>query len=374
MKKQILISGASIAGFSAAYWMSILGYEVTIIEIAGSPRTGGSPVDVRGAALDVAKRMGIFERLKAKRLDMVSVKFKNSEDVTEGSILLKHVGAQRPDDDIEIGRNDLVNVLHSAVKTQVSILFNNSIKSISQNGGNVTVTFTNSKEVRNFDLIIGCDGLHSNVRKLVFGKEAEYVHFLGQYFSIARINKQLIKANTGQLYNVPEKACTLYAYNGATDIIFAFLSDEEITYDYRNTEEQKRIITERFKGEGWRTGELLEELKQSDSFYFDKLSQVKMPTWAKGRVVLVGDAGYCASPASGMGASLSLIGAAALADALVEAEHDLPEAFKKYDQALRLFVEEVQASALIGLGFLVPKTQEAIKARNAMKALVTNNK
>jgi 2-polyprenyl-6-methoxyphenol hydroxylase-like FAD-dependent oxidoreductase len=372
MKKQVLISGASIAGFSAAYWMCGLGYEVTILEIAGCPRTGGSPVDVRGAALDVAKRMGIFEQLKARRLEMSSVEFKNSDDVTEGSMLLKHVGAQQPDDDIEIGRNDLVDVLHNAVRSQVKFLFKDSIKSLSQNNENIMVTFTNSYETRIFDLLIGCDGLHSNVRKLVFGKETDYVHYLGQYFSISGVNKQLIKDSTGQLYNVPGKACTLYAYNGKTDVIFAFLSEKEIAYDYRDIKEQKRIIIERFEGGSWRTGELLEEMKQAESFYFDKLCQVKMPAWTKGRVVLVGDAGYCASPASGMGASLSLVGAAALADALMEADGDLLIAFKKYNHALRPFVEELQATALIGLEFLVPKTKEAIKARNAQKAVITS--
>lgn len=373
MKKKVLISGASIAGLSAAYWMIELGYEVTIVEIAGGPRTGGSPIDVRGAALDVAKRMGVFEQFKNRRLEMNLVEFKNGDDVTEGSMLLKHIGAQRPDDDIEIGRNDLVEVLYNAVRSQVSVLFNNSIKCISQNSGNVTVAFTNSDKVHDFDLVIGCDGLHSNVRKLVFGKEADYVHFLGQYFSIAGIDKQLIKANTGQMHNVPGKACALYAYHNKTDVIFAFLSDEEIAYDYRDTEKQKRIIMERFKGESWRTTVLLEEIKQADNFYFDQLCQVKMPVWTKGNAVLVGDAGYCASPASGMGASLSLVGAATLADALLEADHDLPRAFEKYHQVLRPYVEEIQATALIGLNFLVPATEAAIQARNAQKVVITSN-
>jgi 2-polyprenyl-6-methoxyphenol hydroxylase-like FAD-dependent oxidoreductase len=122
---------------------------------------------------------------------------------------------------------------------------------------------------------------------------------------------------------------------------------------------------------GWRTGELLEEIEKATDFYFDKLCQVKMASWTKGRVVLVGDAGYCASPASGMGASLSLIGAAALADALVESENDLEKAFEKYNQSLRSFVEEIQATALIGSQFLVPRTEEEIKLRNAQKAVIT---
>jgi 2-polyprenyl-6-methoxyphenol hydroxylase-like FAD-dependent oxidoreductase len=249
MKKNVLISGASIAGFSTAFWMSKLGYRVTIVEIAHQPRIGGSPIDVRGIALDVSKRMGIFEKLKEKRLEMETIEFKDDNDATQGSMLLKNVGAQRPDDDIEISRNDLVNVLYQAIEEDVEFLFNNSIKNIEHAEKDVAVTFASDNEVRRFDLVIGCDGLHSNVRRIVFGAEAEFVHFLRQYFSIAGVNRQLIKANTGQVYNVPGKACTLYAYSGKTDVIFAFTSENEIPYNYRDIGQQKQIIIDTFAHE-----------------------------------------------------------------------------------------------------------------------------
>jgi 2-polyprenyl-6-methoxyphenol hydroxylase-like FAD-dependent oxidoreductase len=353
MKKSVLISGASIAGLSTAFWMSKLGYQVTIVEIADQPRIGGSPVDVRGIALDVSKRMGIFEKLKERRLEMDTIEFKDVNDVTQGSMLLKNVGAQRPDEDIEISRNDLVTVLYQAIEDNVEFQFNDSIENLEQTENNVIVTFT----VRRFDLVIGCDGLHSNVRRLIFGPEAEFVHFLGQYFSIAGVNGQLIKPNTGQMYNVPGKACTLYAYNGKTDVIFAFLAENEIPYNYRDTEQQKQIIIDAFDKEGWRTNEFLEE--------------IKMTSWTKGKIALVGDSGYCASPASGMGASLSMIGAAALADALVEAEYDIEKAFKQYNQSLRPFIEEIQATASIGSQFLIPRSAEDIKIRNGQNSIIT---
>jgi 2-polyprenyl-6-methoxyphenol hydroxylase-like FAD-dependent oxidoreductase len=371
MKKSVLISGASIAGLSTAFWMSKLGYQVTIVEIADQPRIGGSPVDVRGIALDVSKRMGIFEKLKERRLEMDTIEFKDVNDVTQGSMLLKNVGAQRPDEDIEISRNDLVTVLYQAIEDNVEFQFNDSIENLEQTENNVIVTFTNDPDVRRFDLVIGCDGLHSNVRRLIFGPEAEFVHFLGQYFSIAGVNGQLIKPNTGQMYNVPGKACTLYAYNGKTDVIFAFLAENEIPYNYRDTEQQKQIIIDAFDKEGWRTNEFLEEIKKADNFYFDKLCQVKMTSWTKGKIALVGDSGYCASPASGMGASLSMIGAAALADALVEAEYDIEKAFKQYNQSLRPFIEEIQATASIGSQFLIPRSAEDIKIRNGQNSIIT---
>jgi 2-polyprenyl-6-methoxyphenol hydroxylase-like FAD-dependent oxidoreductase len=164
---------------------------------------------------------------------------------------------------------------------------------------------------------------------------------------------------------VPDKAIMLNAYNNKTDIIFCFNSDEEIPYDYRDEAQQRKIILEAFAGQSWRTAELLEEVQQSKSFYFDKFCQIKMPSWTKGRVALVGDAGYCASPAAGMGASLSVSGAGALADALLKHQGNFELAFHDYNQNLRPFIEEVQAIAELNVREnFIPRTEEAIRKRN----------
>jgi 2-polyprenyl-6-methoxyphenol hydroxylase-like FAD-dependent oxidoreductase len=218
---------------------------------------------------------------------------------------------------------------------------------------------------RVFDQVIGCDGIHSGVRKIWFGQEEEYSHFLGAYSSITIVNKLLVKQKTMQMYNVPGKAVMLNAYNNKTDIIFCFLSENEIPYDYRDIEQQRAIIMEQFSGLGWRTPALLEELESSDNFYFDKFCQIKMPCWTKGRVALVGDAGYCASPAAGRGASLSIEGAAALADALKKYHGDFESAFQEYNKKLRPFIEEVQATAEFNVREnFIPATEEAIRKRN----------
>jgi len=157
----------------------------------------------------------------------------------------------------------------------------------------------------------------------------------------------------------------LNAYNNKTDIVLCFSSEQEIAYDYRNEEQQREIILEQFDKTGWRTPELLEELKQSKTFYFDKLCQMKMPLWTKGRVALVGDAGYCASPAAGRGGSLAIDGAAALADAFQKCQGDFENAFLKYNSSFRPFIEEVQADVVnFGLEILIPKTEESIRKRN----------
>jgi 2-polyprenyl-6-methoxyphenol hydroxylase-like FAD-dependent oxidoreductase len=157
----------------------------------------------------------------------------------------------------------------------------------------------------------------------------------------------------------------LNAYNNKTDIVLCFCSEKEISYDYRNVEQQRKIIIEQFEGEGWRTAELLEEVKNSKNFYFDKLCQVKMTSWTKGRVALVGDAGYCPSPAAGMGGSLAIDGASALADAMRKHNGNFELAFQDYNHYFRPFIEEVQADAVrVGLEQLILRTEEAIHKRN----------
>jgi 2-polyprenyl-6-methoxyphenol hydroxylase-like FAD-dependent oxidoreductase len=167
------------------------------------------------------------------------------------------------------------------------------------------------------------------------------------------------------MHNVPDKGIMLNAYNNKTDIIFCFYAENEIPYDYRDINGQREIMLKAFEGQGWRTAELLEEIKQADNFYFDKFCQIKMSAWTKGRVALVGDAAWCASPAAGMGASLAMIGAAALADNLEKfaGDHDL--AFNAYSKDLHPYMQEVQTTAESNVKeSFVLRTEEAIRNRN----------
>jgi len=362
--KKVLISGASIAGFSAAWWMNKIGYQVTVVELANEPRVAGGAVNIEGNAIEAAKRMGIFEQLKANRLNVELIEFKNAENITEGSMVIPGEITELPDDEIEIERDKFIGILYEDLKKDVEFIFNNNVTNLTEAEAHITVAFKNGPE-RSFDIVLGCDGSHSGVRKIWFGPEQDYAHFLQAYFSITIINKLLVKQKTMQMFNVPDKGVMLNAYKNKTDIIFCFYSEDEIPYDYRNNEQQRNIILNQFNGMGWRAPELLEEIKLSEDFYFDKFCQIKMPSWTKGRVALVGDAGYCASPAAGRGASLSVIGAAALADALQKHNGNFELAFADYNKDLRQFIEEVQATAQFNVREnFIPRTEEAIQKRN----------
>jgi len=366
--KKVLVSGASIAGLSMAYWLANQGYHVTVVEQASGPRLGGAAINIQGDALASAKQMGIFEQLKAHRLPPMQLEFKTADDITLNPPSLPEETATPSDDNIEeveIERDKLVTILLDALPNGVDFLFNDRITGLNETADAVHVTFKQGAG-RAFDLVFGCDGLHSGVRQLWFGPESEYAYFLKHYASLTIVNRLLLAQDTGQLYNTPGKGVLLNAYNGKTDIIFWFYSENELPYDYRDTAQQREIVLQQFAGQGWRTDELLAEVKEAGVSYFDKFSQIKMPSWTKGRVALVGDAGYCASPAAGVGASLAMAGAAAVAEALATHDGNFDAAFQEYNHTLRPFIEEVQATAAMMLNtFFVPKTEEAICERNA---------
>lgn len=366
-KKKVLVSGASMAGLSTAWWLNKLGYKVTVVEIADQPRTAGAAVDIKGPAADAARRMGIYEEIQSNRLHLELIEFKNTDDITESSVVLTQDSGIElpPDNDIEIERDKFVHILYSKLKNEVEFIFNNSITGLNETKENIEVTFKDGSH-STYELVLGCDGIHSGVRKIWFGNENEYSHFLNAYFATTILNKPVIKQKTMQMYNVPDKSIMLNAYNNKTDIIFCFNTEEEIPYNFRDKEQQKKIILAQFDQVGWRSAGLLEEVKNAQNFYFDKFCQIKMPSWTKGRVALVGDAGYCASPAAGMGASLAVNGATVLADALQKHNGNFESAFQDYNKNLRPFIEQVQATAALNLreNFIL-RTEEAIRQRNA---------
>lgn len=368
-EKRVLISGASFAGLSTAYWMNKLGYNVTVIEIAKSLKKGGTPVNIMENTIDIVKRMGLFDQIQANKITMEMMEFKNSDDVTERFSHIQIDKEQHAEEEYEIERDVLLNIMFEAIKDDVEFIFDDSIASLKEENNGIEVAFKGGQD-RSFDLVFGCDGIHSAVRKYWFGEEAEFSHFLQTYFSITIVDKLLIPENTTQMYNEPGKMIMLNAYNNKTDIVLCFFSEQEISYDYRDEEEQRHIILSQFSGTGWRTPELLEEVKNSKTFYFDKLCQMKMPSWTKGRVALVGDAGYCASPAAGRGGSLAIDGAAALADAFQKCHNNFELAFQEYNESFRPFIEEVQADVInFGLEVLIPRTEEAIRERNKQEKI-----
>ena len=363
--KSVLICGASFAGLASAYWMRRLGYAVTVVELAQSVKKGGTPVDIKERTVDVVKRMGLYEQVVAHKLSKNSTAFIGSGGETLMIKMEEAVGEGDDEEHYEIERDTLLDLLQAKLGSGVHWMFGDSVASLADGRDSVEVGFRSGQR-RSFDLVLGCDGQHSVVRRLTFGDEAQYSHFLRAYFSITIVDQLLIERDTCQLYNEPSRMLMLNAYKGKTDICFIFGADSELSYDYHDEAQQRRLVEERFKSVGWRGPELLAEVQRAKGFYFDKLSQIHMPAWSKGRVALVGDAGYCPSPAAGRGGSVALDGAAALGEAFEKCGGDYRAAFEEYDRSFRPFIEQLQAQVVeFSMDMLLPRTEEALARRNA---------
>ena len=362
-KGRILISGASFAGLATAFWMAKLGYSVTIVEVSAGLKRGGTPVNIEEGTIEIAKRMGLLDQIAANRIKTDLMEFKDADDVTARSMAFLNEEAQP--EGYEVERDFLLHLMFAAVEPNVDVVFDESITAIEETEREVVVSFKRGG-ARAFDLLFGCDGIHSVVRALCFGEEANFVRFLEAYFSITIVDRLLIAADTTQLYNEPGRAVMVKTYNNKTDIVLCFSSEHELPYDYRDEAQQRAIIAEQFAASAWKTPALLAEVAKSKTFYFDKLCQVRMPSWSKGRVALVGDAAYCASPAAGRGGSLAIDGAAALGDAFAQFPNEFARAFQAYEEAFRPFIEDVQDKVVsFGVAFLIPRTEEAIRERNS---------
>ncbi|WP_433186002.1 FAD-dependent monooxygenase [Actinoallomurus sp. CA-150999] len=349
MNERILISGASIAGLTLAHWLARYGFRPTVIERAPGLRAGGNGVDVRGQAVDVVERMGLMPDVRAAAADVHGMKFVDADDRAIARI------DTRDADAIEIMRGDLVALLHE--KTDAEYLYGDSIRHLEQDDDGVTVAFDHA-DTRRFDLVIGADGMHSTVRRLAFGPEERFVRHRDHYFAFANADASLGENRWVTLHNpVPGKMTGVYrSGNHAQAKAYFIFRSEPLAYDHRDIEQHKRLVGEAFAGESsWRTEELLASALADPEFYFDALSQVRMDSWSAGRVALVGDAAWCASPASGAGAELALVGAYRLAGELAAAGGDHLIAFPRYDDAHRPLVDKKQQ---IGpnVRLMVPKT------------------
>jgi 2-polyprenyl-6-methoxyphenol hydroxylase-like FAD-dependent oxidoreductase len=194
-----------------------------------------------------------------------------------------------------------------------------------------------------FDMVIGADGLHSNVRGLVFGEESRFIKHLGSYISFFSTDHHMDLDRWELMHTMPGKSVCLYrAGNDPIAKAWFIFSSEELDYDRRDLDRQRRILAEKFAGEGWEIPRLIESMNSSPDFYFDSMAQIHMDSWSKGRTALVGDAGYCASPASGQGTALALVGAYVLAGEIMAAEGDHTVAFPGYERKMREFVRKNQ--------------------------------
>jgi 2-polyprenyl-6-methoxyphenol hydroxylase-like FAD-dependent oxidoreductase len=249
----------------------------------------------------------------------------------------------RQGDDMEIMRGDLADIFYRATVEGCEYIFGDSIRSIEEVANGVTVYFEHGQP-RVFDLVIGADGLHSNVRSLVFGDESQFIKDLGGfYFSIFSVPNSLRLDRWELFYVKVNRVTNLYSIRNGKDAKALFVFNAaDLVYDSRDQQAQKAILRKVYGGLKWEVPALLSAMEAASDFYLDAINQIKMPTWHRGRCMLLGDAACAPSLASGQGTSMAIVGAYVLAGELFAAHGDHRVAFPAYESAVRGFMEKNQ--------------------------------
>ncbi|SMC84037.1 FAD-dependent monooxygenase [Lentzea albidocapillata] len=347
---RILVSGASIAGPVLAYWLVRHGHEVTVVERSPVLRkTGGHAVDLFKPAMDISERMGVLPRIEALATGTTRLTYLREGTRKPISADVAKLFAAASDRHVEVMRDDLSEIYYDATRADVEYVFGDSITSIGDE-----VAFEVGAP-RRFDLVIGADGLHSNVRRLVFGEVGKT--FVGAYLAVLSVPRDLGVAGEMAGHIGPGRTAAVYGARHLDDARAVFLfRSPELSYHHRDVPRQKQLLREAFAGlhrevDGW-----LEYLDGDGAFYFDSITQLREDTWSRGRVALVGDAGYCPGPAVGGSTSLAVLGAYVLAGELSTGV-DYQAAFARYEDEMRDIVHASRAFALGTAKTLIPSTR-----------------
>jgi 2-polyprenyl-6-methoxyphenol hydroxylase-like FAD-dependent oxidoreductase len=369
-KPSILISGAGIAGSVCAFFLSRAGLRTTVIERSPSLRTAGQQIDIRGAALQIVQRMGLEEAVRSKTTKEAGLALVdgNGKRLAEFPVDKRGMSFIA---EIEIVRGELARIFYEASKEGTEYVFGDHVTALRQGSDKVSVTFANGPE-REFDLVIGADGMGSKIRRLVFPDEKP-MKPLGQYTSFFTIPYKKEDGTFAQWYNAPGGRCVLLRPDnvGATRAYLSIMSSKPAGYYKLSILEQKQMFRDMFEDAGWEALRVLEGMDKADDFYMQEIAQVKMEKWSKGRVVLLGDAGYCPSPISGMGTSLAIVGAYVLAGEIVACKGDWGKGLRAYEEKMMPFVAKAQDLPPGAPAIANPQTQTGIRVMNAVVGFVS---
>lgn len=366
---RVLISGSSIAGPACAFWLHRAGAEVTIVEKSRGPRPGGHAVDVRGVARQVVEWMGIREAIRARQVDERGWVLVDRRNRSMGRMPAEAFGGEGIIAEIEIARGDLAEVLRDATEGYADYRYGDRVTTLTQDARGVDVTFASGSKER-YDLVLGADGVHSGIRGLAFGPDDDYVRYLGLYAAYFTATDPGDLDNWYLMYNEPGIVAGLRPERGGTAKAHLGFREPLARYERLTRDEERRVITERLAGAGWKVPELLAQMPAAPDFFFDSLNQVHVKRWWRGRVALVGDAGYCGSPLAGLGTSMSLVGAYVLAGELAAAG-DPERAFASYQRIMSDYVAEGLKLPPGGAAGMAPNSRLFIQARARTMGMMT---
>lgn len=364
---RIGINGCGIAGPTLAYWLQHDGHEPVLFEKAPALRTGGYVIDFWGIGYDIAERMGVLDRLHERGYRFEEVRMVDDDGAVNARMSVEALAQMTGGRFVSIPRGDIARTLYEACG-DVDTRFGRHFTALEEKPDGVEVTLDDGS-TEQFDLVIGADGLHSAVRRLMFG-DVDVEHDLGACVAAFRLKGyERRDENTYVMHNVPERQVARVALRN-DETLFLFVCRSSLVETMPTAvPEIRATLHDVFGGMGWEVDEILAKLNDGEDLYFDRVSQIRLGGWTKGRTALVGDAAACVSFLAGEGTGLAMAEAYVLAGELHRAEGDHEVAFRRYEERLSGFLADKQKSATRMLGFFVPKSQLGVKARDWMVSL-----
>ncbi len=366
--KKVLISGASIAGLTLAYWLIEYGFEVTVVEKNQELRLGGQNIDVKGPAWEIIRRMKLDKKVVAATTTEMGIRFVTTHNKTVAEFPKDNPLSMTQE--IEILRGDLVELMYQPIKDKVAFLFANQITKINETSSMLEISFQCGKKAA-YSLLLIAEGIGSHTRKLVFGKSVNF-KYLGLYSAYLTIEKARSDTRWARWCNTERGIVFLIRpdNHGKTRACIFFRSPER-GYEKLSTEQQKRVLIDKIKGVGWESERIAKEIETTDDLYFERVSQVKAKSWYKGRVAMTGDAAYCPTPISGKGTDAAISGAYILAGELATAESH-GQAFSNYQALMRPYINNIQKRPPGVPSFVYPTSKIGVAIINSIFSIVAS--
>lgn len=368
---KIAISGAGIAGATLAYWLRRAGHEPVLIERAPALRTGGYIMDFWGVGYSVADRMGILPAVRQAGYQVEEVRFLADDGRRVAGFAVDALRDLTRGRMTSVARGDLASEIYRAIEGRVETLFDDQISAIHEHDDGVQIVME-SGGTRDVDLLVGADGLRSRVRELAFGPQDRFEKDLGYRFAVFESAGYAPRdENVYVLHAAASRQIGRFALrDGRTLFLLVFGSERANGVEPTGSAEVRALLRTIFADAGWETDRILAAMDTTDDLYFDRVSQIRMPSWRRGRIALVGDAAMAVSFLAGEGAGLAMTGAYVLAGEIARATGDYEQAFAAYEARLRPFIEGKQQTAESFASTFVPQTEFGIWLRNQATRLM----
>jgi 2-polyprenyl-6-methoxyphenol hydroxylase-like FAD-dependent oxidoreductase len=365
--QSVLISGAGIAGSTLAYWLACYGFKPTLVERAPHFREGGYVIDLWGLGYHIAEKMGLLPDLKRRAYRVEKLRFVNGRGQRLGGfrvdVFRKMTGGRY----ISLPRTDLGKAIYRTIENRCEIVFDDSIADIENTRDSVTVKFERSPW-RAFDLVVGADGLHSVVRRLVFGAESQFERYLG--YAVAAFEAKGYRPRDEGVYvsyGLPGKQASRFPLrDDRTLFLIVFQAPKHLLADQHDMRAQKALLHREFDDAGWECAQILRALDRAEELYFDTVSQIRMDRWSRGRVALVGDSAFAPSLLAGQGSALAMTAAYVFAAELTIAEGQYWRGFERYECVLREFIDGKQKASEQFAGSFTPRSEFGLLMRNQL--------